>query len=144
MGYENSSGANPSGMKGICPKGWHLPSDAEWKQLEMHLGMSRVEADTAKRLRGTDEGGKLKESGKTHWMQPNKGAINSSGFSAIPAGYRDLHGDLCDWGDYGYFWSTTKNSSNDAWFRGLYYNHEYIERGNGSGKYGLSVRCIRD
>ncbi len=84
-----SSDANPSGVQGVCPDGWHLPSDAEWKELEMFLGMSQAEADDTG-WRGTDEGGKLKEAGTTHWNSPNTGATNESGFTALPGGCRGL------------------------------------------------------
>ena len=71
--------------RNIAPAGWHVPSDAEWKQLEMYLGMSQSEAD-ATGWRGTDEGGKLKEVGTMHWNSPNTGATNESGFTALPGG----------------------------------------------------------
>jgi len=62
-----SSNNNPSGVQGVCPDGWHIPSDTAWKELEMYLGMSQVEADKTVGWRGTDEGGKLKEIGTIHW-----------------------------------------------------------------------------
>ncbi len=73
------------GAQGICPDGWHLPTDEEFKTMEMALGMSQGEADDTG-WRGTDEGGKMKESGTTHWYSPNMGATNSSGFTALPGG----------------------------------------------------------
>jgi uncharacterized protein (TIGR02145 family) len=87
MNGAESSDANPSGVQGICPDGWHLPSDAEWKQLEMYLGMSETDVNSTG-WRGTVEGGKLKEAGTTHWADPNAGANNESGFTALPGGYR--------------------------------------------------------
>ena len=60
MNGELSSEANPSGMQGVCPNGWHLPSDSEWKQLEMYLGMSQSEADS-ENYRGINEGGNVLE-----------------------------------------------------------------------------------
>jgi uncharacterized protein (TIGR02145 family) len=77
------SSSNPSNIRGICPKGWHLPSDDEWKQLEMFLGLSQVQAD-ATSWRGTDEGNKLKSVGTAYWNSPNSGATNSTGFTALP------------------------------------------------------------
>jgi uncharacterized protein (TIGR02145 family) len=71
----------------IAPAGWRVPDDMDWMQLEMYLGMSQSEA-FAERWRGTVEGGKLKEAGTLHWRNPNEGATNLSGFSALPAGYR--------------------------------------------------------
>ena len=61
----------------FCPVGWHVPSDDEWKTLEMYLGMSQSDAD-GEGIRGTDEGGKLKETGNTHWESPNRGATNET------------------------------------------------------------------
>jgi uncharacterized protein (TIGR02145 family) len=113
-----SSGANPSGVQGVCPDGWHLPSDAEWKQLEMYLGMSQEEADNED-WRGTDEGGKLKETGTTHWNAPNTGATNSSGFTALPGGVRDVEGTFYDVGGTAYFWPATSDDVSWAWYRYL-------------------------
>lgn len=55
--------------RNLAPEGWHVPTDEEWKELEMYLGMSQSEADDTG-YRGTDEGGKLKEVGTTHWQSP--------------------------------------------------------------------------
>ncbi|GAG63281.1 unnamed protein product, partial [marine sediment metagenome] len=88
MNGTSSSDNNPSGVQGVCPDGWHLPSDTAWKELEMYLGMSQTDADN-EGWRGTDEGGKLKETDTAHWDSPNTGATNSSGFTALPSGYRD-------------------------------------------------------
>ena len=71
----------------IAPSGWHVPSDEEWKQLEMYLGMSQAEAD-AYGPRSTDVGGKMKETGINYWISPNTGANNESGFTGLPGGYR--------------------------------------------------------
>ena len=59
MNGANSSNTNPSNVQGVCPSGWHLPGDSEWKQLELFLEMSQIEVDNTG-YRGTDEGGKLK------------------------------------------------------------------------------------
>ena len=74
-------------IRNIAPEGWHVPTDEEWKELEMYLGMSQTEADDTG-YRGTNEGGKLKEAGTTHWETPNTGATNETGFSALPGGCR--------------------------------------------------------
>ena len=91
MDGSTSSSTNPSGVKGVCPDGWHLPSDAEWKELEISLGMSQADADNTG-FRGTDEGGKLKETGTAHWKSPNSGATNESRFTALPGGLRYYNG----------------------------------------------------
>jgi len=132
------------GVQGICPTGWHLPSDEEWKTMEMHLGMSQAQADGTG-WRGTDEGGKLKETGTTHWVSPNTGATNTSGFTALPGGYRDTTGNFSDLGNYGYWWSATASGSTVAWHRNLFYHFDEVYRTIYDDKEnGFSVRCLRD
>ena len=139
-----SSSSNPSSVQGVCPDGWHLPSDAEWKELEMFLGMSQTVADSID-CRGTDEGGKLKETGIIHWNNPNDGATNSSGFTALAGGSRYFfNGWTSSTGYNSHLWSSTESSSTEAWSRTLGYNYSKVCR-NGSIKYfGYSVRCLRD
>jgi len=133
--------------RNIGPEGWHVPTDAEWKQLEMYLGMSQSEADEIG-LRGTDEGGKLKEAGTAHWDSPNTGATNESGFSALPGG--NHFGDYQGFGAMGYyagFWSSTECDSpntNYAWYRGLHFDHSEVGRYHGYKRRGFSIRCVRD
>jgi len=129
--------------RNIAPEGWHVPTDEEWKQLEMYLGMSQSEADDAG-WRGTDEGGKLKESGTTHWASPNTGATNESGFTALPGGYRFGSGYFDGMGYLAGFWSSTEGSSSNAWYRGLGYDDAQVYRGYHYEHYGFSVRCVRD
>ena len=129
--------------RNIAPEGWHVPSDEEWKQLEMYLGMSQAEAD-ATGQRGTDEGGKLKEAGTTHWSSPNTGATNESGFSALAGGYRGDNGGFYSMGDTAAFWSSTEGSSGNAWCRTLGYLNSQVDRGNYDKPDGYSVRCVRD
>ena len=146
MNGAGSSDANPSGVQGVCPSGWHLPSDAEWKQLEMYLGMSQAEAD-ASGFRGTDEGDKLKETGTTHWDGPgtNPIATNESGFTALPGGFRYYDGTMDTFGYGGYWWSSTESNSLYAWYRVLHYFSSEVERTNYYIKeMGYSVRCIMD
>lgn len=143
MNGAESSDANPSGVQGICPDGWHLPSDAEWKQLEMYLGMSETDVNSTG-WRGTVEGGKLKEAGTTHWADPNAGANNESGFTALPGGYRYRSGGFYYVRDYGYWWSSTEGNTNDAWNRYLNYNLSYVKRFYDYKSMGFSVRCLRD
>ncbi len=115
----------------VCPEGWHLPSDAEWTTLSTYLG------DNA--------GGKLKEAGNySSWDSPNEGATNSSGFTALPGGYRSYGGTFVGTGLYGYWWSSTQYSTNNAWYRALYYYISNVFRRNYSKDYGCSVRCLQD
>lgn len=142
MNGVNSTDDNPSRVQGVCPEGWHLPSDSEWKELEMFLGMSREEAD-ATLFRGIDEGGKMKDAGTAYWVSPNTGATNSSGFSALPGGFRDFNGAFAYLGTSAYFWTTLQDGSG-AFYRRLW--HEYSESyRHGQIKHkGSSVRCVKD
>jgi uncharacterized protein (TIGR02145 family) len=127
-----------------CPDGWHLPSDDEWKTLEMHLGMSQSVADDDG-WRGTDEGGKLKETGTTHWDSPNTGASNISGFTAIPGGNRRSNGTYYNFGLRLDLWSSTSYPSyQHAWDRYIGYETSQIYRGHNDKSYGRSVRCVKD
>ncbi|MFC1562338.1 FISUMP domain-containing protein, partial [candidate division KSB1 bacterium] len=95
--------------RGLAPEGWHVPTDEEWKELEMYLGMSQSEADTSG-WRGTDEGDKLKETGTSHWGSPNAGATNESGFTALPGGYRSIStGTFLNFYHIAIFWSSTES-----------------------------------
>jgi uncharacterized protein (TIGR02145 family) len=135
--------------RSIAPEGWHVPSDKDWKQLEMHLGMSQSEADEWDD-RGTDEGGKLKatgtiEGGDGLWYSPNTGATNSSGFSALPGGRRRYdQGEFSFMGRYVCFWSSTESFTNYAILRMLGYQFPKVRRVSQEENYGYSVRCIKD
>src|SRR5690554_1799854 len=132
MDGEASSTTNPSGVQGVCPDGWHLPSDAEWTELTDYLG-------------GTiDAGGKLKETGTTHWNSPNTGATNETGFTALPGGYRDGDGAFDFVGDRGYWWSATESNADSAGTRFMYYYYSYVYRNYYDKELGFSVRCLRD
>jgi len=128
----------------ISPTGWHVPTDAEWKELEKFLGMSQTDADNTG-WRGNDEGGKLKETGIVHWKSPNTGATNKSGFSALPAGYRFIDGSYSGIIYDGYWWSATESgSSNYAWYRLIHYSNSDVHRSNTHKRLGFSVRCVKD
>ena len=131
MDGEASSTTNPSGIQGVCPAGWHLPSDAEWTELTEYLGGT------------SDAGGKLKETGTTHWNSPNTGATNETGFTALPGGYRIDNGSF-DIGYYGFWWSATGRNAADAWFRYMDYSNSSVSRSNYFKEVGFSVRCVRD
>ncbi len=116
----------------LCPSGWHVPTDAEWTNLSTYLGGESV------------AGGKMKVMGTTLWNTQSVGTDNSSGFSALPGGYRDSNGDFNDIRYYAFFWSAKDNPSGSAWFRSLDYNLGSLYRGGSPKKYGFSVRCLRD
>jgi len=139
-----SSSSNPSGIQGVCPAGWHLPSDEEWKEMEIYLDMSPSEAD-AIGYRGTNQGGELKETGYTYWNSPNFGANNVTLFSARGGGARvGATGEFMRLRDYGLFWCATESSYNDAWSRYLRWDSEQVIRYSEDKSTGYSVRCVRD
>jgi uncharacterized protein (TIGR02145 family) len=127
-----SSTTKPSGVQGVCPTGWHLPSDAEWTELETYLGGNSI------------AGGKLKETGTTHWLSPNLGATNESGFSGLPGGDRSFNGEFSNITFYGYWWSSTEYSDAFAHFRYLVSLNASIDSSYNNKEYGFSVRCLRD
>jgi uncharacterized protein (TIGR02145 family) len=133
--------------QGICPEGWHVPSDEEWMELEMYLGMSREEADIIG-WRGTDEGGKLKEAGTDLWQNPNTGATNETGFSAVPSGGRASDpayvGGFFYQGEHTAIWSSDEYSSNEALFRVIEYDQPGIKRNVYRKGNGFSIRCVQD
>lgn len=116
----------------LCPKDWHVPSDAEWKIVTDYLGGENI------------AGGKLKETGTTFWVGPNTGATNECGYTALPGGVRFYDGLFHDFGFSGYFWSSTEQSSTRAFFRYVDYEYSNIFRFNNFKKIGFSVRCLRD
>ncbi len=130
--------------RNIAPAGWHVPTDEEWKQLEKYLGMSSSDANDLS-WRGSDEGdgGKMKERGTTHWKSPNKGATNTSGFTALPGGYR-YDGTFIGIGYCGSWWSATTSNSIDAWTRYLDCDYSGVSRNSSIKQRSFSVRLVKD
>lgn len=132
-------------LRNVCPVGWHVPSDEEWMQLELTLGMTSAEI-YATGLRGSSAnvGGQLKSI--QFWQLPNTGATNSSGFSALPGGYRwdNGTGNFISISNYGYFWSSSEANPNNSWFRYLYRFNGASTRYGNSKQAGLSIRCVKD
>jgi len=128
----------------LCPAGYHVAGDDEFKTLEMYLGMTSVQANSSD-FRGTDEGGKMKENGYSHWNSPNTGATNSSGFTALPGGFRHVSGSFMELGTAAHYWTSTSYNSSQAWCRNLQYDKSTVKRTNYVNKIdGKSVRCIKD
>jgi uncharacterized protein (TIGR02145 family) len=131
-----------NGGKNVCPAGWHVPSDAEWTTLTNYLGGELV------------AGGKLKETGTTHWIPPNTGATNETGFTALPGAYRLGNGPFkyIDYGNgpisyigyYGSWWSSSEISTSVAWSRDIDTYDSSIGRHFNDKRTGFSVRCVRD
>jgi len=126
----------------ICPAGWHVPSDAEWKVLAKYLDNNTDTTDSGEI--GVDIGIKLKESGTTHWHSPNPGANNSSGFTALPGGWRDIDGTFNSIGDVGGWWTITTASTSTAWRLCLRFDVSTLNRNSGYKRGGFSIRCIKD
>jgi uncharacterized protein (TIGR02145 family) len=114
----------------LCPTGWHIPSDTEWSTLTTYLGGESI------------AGGKMKAN--TLWNNPNTGADNSSGFTALPGGFRDDRGYFDSIGSQGCWWSDTQAFATVAWFRILDYNKSAIGSNARLETLGLSVRCLWD
>lgn len=141
----DNSGNN---VQGICPYGWHLPSDDEWKTLEMVLGMSQAESDDDNTWRGTNQGSQL--SGTANLW--NNGALEvdlsfgSSNFNAIASGARyDYNGAFVNTGIHSYLWTSTQSSfTSDAYARRIDYNATTVFRAAHAKSYGICVRCIKN
>lgn len=115
----------------IAPPGWHISSDSDWTVLSNYLGADSV-------------GGKLKEPGFMHWASPNLGATNSTGFTALPGGYRDTDGSFTQSGYYGYFWTSSEYSSVNGLDRILGFNIAWMMHNSDDKPRGMSVRCVQD
>lgn len=130
--YDAASATNPALRKKLAPQGWHIPSDAEWTQLTDCLGGENI------------AGGKMKSTGTSLWLSPNTAATNESGFTGLPAGYRNSSGTFYSIGGYGYWWSSSEYDTSNAWDRSLDYNNGDVGRNYDNKKDGVAVRCLRD
>jgi len=123
--------------RGVCPDGWHVPSDTGYTVLTDYFGGTSV------------AGGKMREEGHEHWNyysdEITEEATNESGFTAFPAGSRSSSiGNYTDMGYGGYFWSSSEYNSSNAWYRNLYYGHSHVTPDPTNKHYGFSVRCLGD
>lgn len=116
----------------LCPVGWHIPEKQEWLVLREFLGDS-VKA-----------GGKLKEAGLTNWQSPNKGADNSSGFTAVAAGIRYFEGTFSSDRSYTSIWSASDATQGELWCTSLYFAETTFSLNHRSKRYGFSVRCLKN
>jgi uncharacterized protein (TIGR02145 family) len=116
----------------LCPSGWHVPSTEEWTILETYLG-------------GNNNAGiELKSTGNKYWQGSNTGANNNTGFSALPGGYRIIHGEFYDMGARGYWWTSSQINSTTATIRSMYSAYTSIGAYNFFKTYGFSIRCVKD
>jgi uncharacterized protein (TIGR02145 family) len=127
--YNRFAVADP---RGLCPAGWHVPSDEEFNTLATSLG-------------GTDQAGGRMKSTSSLWQSPNTGASNSSGFSALPGGSRQFNdGSFSAPGAGAYWWSSTNFISNLNYYYALLPNDAAFLRDFVDENYGFSVRCVKD
>jgi uncharacterized protein (TIGR02145 family) len=128
MNGQGQSNAIPSGVQGICPNGWHIPSDAEWQVLVNHLSTNNLNASD------------LKERGVLHW-KPGYEGTNSTGFTALPSGYME---GIDSWymGSMAYFHSSTKSVFASSWI--LQYDIEDLLRGEVGSTITGCVRCLKN
>jgi uncharacterized protein (TIGR02145 family) len=141
----------PSGVQGICPDGWHIPSDEEWEKLEGEVDDTYNYGDDEWDIngyRGEDAGSALAGNASL-W---NDGALEShasfgnSGFVALPGGRKSSSGDFTGLGNYAYFWSSTEDNvfAGYAFYHGMHYDNVKTSRYNENGENGLNVRCVKD
>jgi len=116
----------------LCPTEWHVPSDEEMTRLTTYLGDANV------------EGGKLKETGIAHWLSPNAGATNESGFTGLPGGTRFSNGAFNQIGEYGAWWSSSEVTTSNAWLRVLLLSDDRVYKVGLDKASGFSVRCLKD
>ncbi len=128
---------------GLCPANWHVPSESEWNSMAKYLEPT---ADTSCNYcsQSATLGGKLKETGTSHWATPNGSATNSSSFSALPSGWRSYNGNYLFIHLDGYFWNTTAFGPGSGYSRQFYYMDGSLQKYDAINTYGLSVRCVKD
>lgn len=118
--------------RGICPTGWHVPSNEEFTAMTTALGGSDV------------AGGKMKEAGTSHWLEPNTAATNSSGFTSRGSGYINYLGEYKDFKAFAGYWTTMQQAPNHAYFRGFLFNSGVSDNYAVDKHTGLLIRCVKD
>jgi uncharacterized protein (TIGR02145 family) len=116
----------------LCPTGWHVPTNDDWTVFVDYFGGMN------------DTGGKLKEAGTTHWVIPNTGATNETGYTALPAGSRSYSGPYNHLGNYVFWWSSTPESSTSGSYRFVSAVDADLHIVTNHKSYGFSVRCVKD
>lgn len=131
--------------RNVCPAGWRVSTDEDWKILEMFLGMRVGEADSTGWRGGKQHiGGKLKKRGFNHWQSPNIEASNESRFTALPAGNRNINGEFVNKGAMATWWTSTRaEQPNFLWRRSVYHINSFVLRYTVNKRYGFSIRCVK-
>jgi len=130
-------------VQGLCPKGWHVPSDKEWFAMLNSVDHT-VDDPRAISFIGWNAGGRMKTTGTRHWARPNLGATDESGFSGLPGGQIDHSGSYADVTVKGYYWSASQRSGRDGWYYALTTNSVYPIKESAARFRGFSVRCVKD
>ena len=137
-----------TGSRGICPEGWHIPTDEDWKILEETIDnhiIDNVAGWDTTGWRGSDAGGNLKNMGTKKWYNPNSGATDTKGFRALPGGFRNFeNGSFDKLQSTAFFWTSTAAGESAAWFRLLSYTHADVYRNYSKTTTAFSVRCLKD
>ena len=142
---ESWSSGNPSGVQGVCPNGWHVPSDAEYKELYMTLGMTTSEVEGTSWIGSHSEGRKLKETEEAFlWTDHTYRGTNNSGYTALPGGYRNQGGSFSGISTEAWFFTTTLVGMGNAVVSHLIYNNEKVDRAGFSMYNALSCRCVKN
>jgi uncharacterized protein (TIGR02145 family) len=146
MNGVDSSNKTPSGVQGVCPSGWHLPSDEEWQILANYLiynghSFTNTGIGIGKSMAATIGWTTFPSAGTVGNDQKSN---NSSGFSALPGGSRLYNGTFNQAGCSGNWWRSTEYSSSLAYFRYICYSNSRMYSGTNNKQNGLSVRCLRD
>jgi uncharacterized protein (TIGR02145 family) len=118
--------------KKACPLGWHIPDDSEWVILTDYLGGE------------SNAGGKMKDVSTDYWEAPNAGATNSSGFCALPGGFRNEVGECHFKGQAAYFWTSSEADIFYKWVRLIINGESSVSRTTLNFKNSLSIRCLKD
>lgn len=123
-----STDSVPSGVQGVCPQGWHVPSDEEWKILEYEIGIPNPDLID---FRGTTQGTQLKDGG-------------TANFNGLMSGKREYTSEYKNMDTFTYYWTSTKSSVTGAWLRSLWITSPYVGRFANNNTIAASVRCVKD
>ena len=123
--------------RGLAPVGYHVASHLEWQVLIDCLGQGQIGTYLV-------AGGKMKETGTSHWLTPNTGATNTSGLTILPAGMRFFNGYFSYLTTYAYVWTSTEINTTDAWVCIFHHDDTLVLDANFGKKSAASVRCISD